>query len=687
MAEFRSFSVSQETNGLSDIKNVELHDEKSQVTDHKDLDRTSSASSDSDDSMVVIKSFGIRKSELIMEQMTSTWQKVIFCFTIFLGMYIISVENYAISVLSSYATNSYKQHSLMSTIGIIRYVASGAAYPFFARAADIFGRLPLFIVALICKVIGNIVQAKATDVQKYAAGSVFFALGNSGQAILWQLSLCDATSLKWRTFAVGAMSMPTIVNTWSIGEIIAELLANHSWSFGTALWAYTTPLVCLPYILFYLHLIIKARRTETWKQINREEQENFIEGSPRAKRYQLELDGSASTIGKFKGYTKVLFLRLVDNLHAIFWKVDLIGCLLVAVVLGLLLVPLTLAGGTRSQWQRASTIVPLVMGFVAIPIFIFWETKCTKRPLLPWKVMKDRGVWAAFLMSLFTTFVYGMPDDYSYPVLLVGMNASVTVATRTPALKGFLEGLTVPIVGLMLTKVRRTKLFVLFGVAMMFIAMGLFVHFRGDNDGVRAKYYRDGVAIGMCFVGVACGCLLRVGAVSVQACTNHEYMASVIAVFSMSYLVGSALSKSISGAIWTQQMYGVIVEKMTELGVDPSMALSAYSEPYTFIMLAPWGSAPRRAISMAYAELQRKLSIVGVCLCVPLLVWVLLMRDHRLPDTQNFGDLDPSLSDQENAKKAAERDKSQIVFSDDKDYILDFLKRMVGIKPKSPNYE
>ncbi|GBL50778.1 hypothetical_protein [Candidozyma auris] len=665
-------TASQEANTLNTQESAE---EKAQSLNHKEVNDSSSVSSDAP-SEVVIKSFGIRRVELIMAQMTRPWHKVLFCFFIFFGMFIISVDNSAVAVFVGYATNSYKQHSLMSTIGVIRGVAAGASMPFYARAADNFGRLPLYMFALIFKLIGLVVQAHATDIQKYGAGTVFYALGNSGLAVLWQLSLSDATTLKYRVLAVACMSMPQIINTWAIGDINDEILTHHTWAWGIALWAYVSSLVCLLYAVMYLVLILKARRTDAWKQINQEEHASFIEGSPRAERYHLELSTSDSVIGKLKGYAKWYCLRGLDNLHAFFWKVDFVGCLLLAVSLGLLLVPLTLAGGMSTKWKKASIIVPLVMTIVALAVFIIWETKITKRPLLPWKVMKDRGIWAGFLVGLFTCFIYGMPNDYAYPVMLVGMNATITVATRTPALKGFTEAIAIPIFGLAISRIRRTKAIILFGVVLIFLSSGLFVHFRGSNDGIRDKYFRDGVAISMCFLGVANACLLRVAAASIQSCTNHEYMGVVTAIFSMSYTIGLAISNSVSGAIWTQQMYQTIARKMTELGVDPTLAMNAYAEPYTFIMTSPWGTPARRAVSMAYAEIQRKLSIVGVCLCVVLLVCVLLLRDHVLPESQNLGDADMKTSDPEQAKEAAIRNKSRVVFTDDKDYILIYLKKL-----------
>lgn len=659
-------------------------DSKTQSTDFNDSkSQLSDLTSEFEGVPIAQKSYGIRRSELIISQMRNPWHKGLFFFTTFLGMYIVGVEYSTINVFVGYATNSYRQHSQMATIGTIGYVASAACMPFFARTADVFGRLEIFIVTLLCKIVGIVIQSQATNIQKYAAGTVFYSFGSSGSVIIWQLCVSDASTLKWRLLALAPMCMPVIINTWSVGRITAELLAKHGWLFGIALWAFTTPLVCVPFMAVYLHLILRARKTSTWAQIKKEERQKFLDDSATARRYDAEITGAKTFIARFGARVKYFFLHVGKKIIIILWDMDFIGCLLVAVILGLLLVPLTLSGGEKTKWQRASTIVPLVMGFVTIPIFAFWEAKLTKKPLLPLELMKDRGVWAGICVGVFSTLIMYMPGSYAFPVLLVGMNATVEVATRTPALASFTEGIAVPIVGLILTKVKRSKAFILFGDVFMFISMGLFVHFRGSSDGVRDKYWRDGVAIAMCIGGVGLGMFYRLGTVSVQACTNHEYMAPVIAIFAVGYTVGAAIAKSISGAIWTQEMLQEIASQMGKLGVDPTLAMTAYATPYDFIFMYAWGSPERIAVSRAYAVIQRKLSIVGVCLCVPMLILILLLRDHKLVDSQNLDDEKLKLATKDHEKNVAEREKSQIVFKDDNDHILNFLRKIVGLKPKN----
>jgi SIT family siderophore-iron:H+ symporter-like MFS transporter len=72
-------------------------------------------------------------------------------------------------------------------------------------------------------------------------------------------------------------------------------------------------------------------------------------------------------------------------LAELFWQLDVIGIILLVAVFALILVPFTIAGGTKTQWQTAKVIAPLVIGVLCILIWILWEMKC-KHPMIPFRV-------------------------------------------------------------------------------------------------------------------------------------------------------------------------------------------------------------------------------------------------------------------------------------------------------------
>lgn len=371
---------------------------------------------------------------------------------------------------------------------------------------------------------------------------------------------------------------------------------------------------------------------------------------------------------------KLLATRIRYRAVELFWTIDVVGILFVICIWGFILVPFTLAGGQRKTWSQAKIIAPLVIGVCLAPLFVIWEKNWARHPLFPFRLLKDRGVWSVLLIGFLFNVIWLMPNGYMYPVLVVGMRASVKAAQRITSLNTFVGVLVGPCVGLIITRVRRTKAFIMVGCSLWFIAVGIFFHFRGDNDGIRSQYFLNGVIAGVCIWGAGTGFFTYNIVVSILSCTNHEYMAVVIAVTFALYNIGGAVGSSISGAIWTQQMYDKIYDNMAASGVNTTLASAAYNSPYTFIKQNTWGSPARVAVVLAYAEVQKNLCLAGLIMCVPLMLLTLFLRDHSLPSVQALEESSDLESNSEMRK--LDRLRGIVVNTHDNDVILNFLSKI-----------
>ncbi|KAI5950990.1 hypothetical protein KGF54_004064 [Candida jiufengensis] len=598
------------------------------------------------------KSIGIRRVELLNNQYQHPILKIIFFISIFFCAYSYGLESTIRGNLQYYATSSYNQHSLFTTVGVMQSVISCAAQPFYARLSDKFGRLELFLFAIVFYATGLVIQSQAFDINRFAGGAVINQIGYTGVIIMLQIVLADFSNLNWRLVASFVPALPFIINTWVSGDVQSSVNANYSWNWGIGMWAFIFPLSCLPIILCFIHMIVKARKTEEWKQLNIEQKDQTLYSKKSFK------------------YWKTLVLEL-------FWDLDVIGLLCVIIVLGFILVPFTLAGGVTSKWAKASTIVPLVIGVVFIPVFILWEAKFARSPIMPFALMKDRGVWAALLIAIFINWIWYMPNDFMYTVLIVGMNASVKAATRITSLYSFVSVIVGPLLGLLVVRVRKLKGFIIFGCATWAISLGILFHFRGANDGVESQKYLNGVIGGLCLMGFGAGFFTYSTQVSITTVTNHEYMSIMISVYLASYWIGSCLGSSISGAIWTNKMHGVILNKMEEMNISNATALAtyAYGSPFEFIVENQWGTPARQAVVLSYAEVQKYLCIAGLVLCFPLIVFSFLLRDHRLDSVQ-------SLEQDNDHEKGIHKNGTIIVNNYDEDIIVQKVKKLFHMNSK-----
>ncbi|ODV92669.1 hypothetical protein CANCADRAFT_30763 [Tortispora caseinolytica NRRL Y-17796] len=537
------------------------------------------------------KSLGVRKVEILTAQYGLTGKIAVF-FMIFLVAYAYGLDGMIRGVYQVLATNSYAQHSLVATVNVIRGVVAAAAQPTYARLSDVFGRAELIIVAALFYLVGTVIESQAYDVQRFAAGAIFYQIGYTGIMLILQIVIADFSFLNWRLVCSFVPALPFIINTWISGDVTAAM--DGDWSWGIGMWAIIFPVVCIPLILSFYHMSFLAKK-------------------------RGDLDEISNEISDFKR------MGLRKFLVHLFWQLDVIGVFLLMAVLALILIPFTLAGGVDEQWRTAKVIAPICVGGLLIPFFVWCEAK-SPHPIAPVELLRNRGVWAAILIGIFINFIWYMQGDYLYTVLIVSVNESVKSATRITSLYSFVSVLTGTFLGFLVVRVRRLKPFILFGVSMWFVAMGLLVYYRGNSGA------RSGIIGAQCLLGFGAGFFTYPTQAAVQACVDHEHMAVITSIYLASYNIGSAFGGSISGAIWTN----LLPRELSKYLNNPELELLAYGSPFDFIVQYPWGTPERMAVVAAYRYTQKCLCITGLCLCVPLLVWALFLRDYELPSSQSM---------------------------------------------------
>lgn len=123
---------------------------------------------------------------------------------------------------------------------------------------------------------------------------------------------------------------------------------------------------------------------------------------------------------------------------------------------------------------------------------------------------------------------------------------------------------------------------------------------------------------------------------------QHERTATVTALYLASYSIGSALGNTIAGGIWVNTLPQHLLDRLTEAGVPGAaeIAASVYADPETFVESPEGaiGTPAREAVMAAYGEVQRYLTITGLCISVLLVVASLCLRNPRLGDQQSLQD-------------------------------------------------
>ena len=561
--------------------------DESPADDTRQLSRASTISVDE-------KSPGVIRVEALSSVMTLTDRIFIF-FGVFLIAYAYGLDGTLRYTYQPYATASFKEHSLLSSINVLRAVIAAAAQPTAGKIADVFGRVELICLSVFFYIIGTIVESVAHDIQTFAGGAVIYQVGYTMVIFLVEVIIADITSTRARLLFSYIPALPFIINTWVSGDVANSVLAVTTWRWGIGMWCIIYTVCALPLLV---SLMIVGRRAKKMGKL-------------------VNSKSSFQTLGG-RGF-------LVD----LFWRLDVIGIILMIAVFALILVPLTIAGGFKNQWKTAHIIAPLVVGVLCIPVFIIWELKA-RHPLLPFYLMKDRAVWGPLGMAMLLNFAWYMQGDYLYTMLVVAFDFSITSATRISSLYSFVSVITGFLLGLVVFMVKRLKMFIIAGTILFMVAFGLLIRYRGSPS----SSGRSGVIGAEVLLGIAGGMFPYPAQASLQVGLKHEHLAVMTGIYLATYNIGSAFGNAVSGAIWTQVLPFALEDRLAS--INSTLAVSAYGDPFTAALTYPLGTPERTAIIDAYQHTQRLLCIAGICLCVPLIGFAFVLRNPKLNNNQNL---------------------------------------------------
>lgn len=541
-----------------------------------------------------LKSPGAARIKAIYSSLTNVERAAIFS-SIFLIGFAYGLDNLLRSTYEPYATSSFGEHSLLSTINVILSVIAAAAQPTAAKIADIFGRVELVVFSVFLYVIGTVVEAVAKDVATYAGGSVIFQVGQSMIKALNSIIVSDLTSTRSRLLFSYIPISPALITTWVSGNVADAVLSVTDWHWGIGMWCIIYPVCACPLVISLWAVFYRAKR-----------------------------QGALENTG-----TPLQALGPRKMVVGLFWALDIVGIVLLIAMLALFLAPLTIAGGATEKWKSAHIIAPLVVSGFCVPAFIYWECKAP-RPLIPMSLMKDRAVWAPLGIAVSRNIGYHLQSNYLYTILVVAFDFGVNAATRITSLFMFVQVVVGPLLGLVVYRVRRLKMFILAGSVIYMVAFGILIRYRGGLTGNG----QVGVVAGQVLLGVGGALFSWPAQASMQAHIKHENLAVMTGTFLASYNVGSALGNTISGAIWTQLLPDTLHDELDH--INSTLAASAYSDPFSAIADYPMGTPERTGIVRSYQYIQRLITITGICLCVPVVVFSLFVRNPKLNDEQTL---------------------------------------------------
>lgn len=559
-------------------------------------ERTSLLSSESAPGGVRNRAAGVARMEIVASQLT-TWERVWLFFGIFLVGYAYGLESQVRSTYQPYATSSFSLHSYLSTINVLRSVIAVAVQPTAAKIADIFGRFEIVVASTVFYVLGMSIESTASSVYAFCAGAIIYQIGYTCIVLLLEVLVADFSSMRARVFFSYIPALPFVINTWISGNVTSAVLAVTTWRWGIGMWCIIYPICSLP-LLITLYSI--DRRVALPKH-----------GGPKNFRDTWN------------------FLGLGKSTRGLAEQLDAVGLVTMVAGFSFILAPVSIIGSTTEHWRNPYVIASLAIGFVCIPVFIFWERRGAKTPLVPFHLLTDRGVWAALAVRSLLNFAWYVQGNYLYTVLIVAFDFSIGTATRILSFYSFFGVISGVIIGLVVYKIRRLKAIIVAGTVLFTVAFVVLYNFTGGAT-TRSQ---AGMISGQVLMGLASGLFAYPTQASIQASATRDHVAILTGLYLSFYNVGSAFGTCLAGAIWSQSLYPALEENLA-FQPNRTLARDIYNAPFPIVALYPVGTEIRTAIIDSYESVQRLLCMAGLFLCIPMIAFALALRNPKLSEQQ-----------------------------------------------------
>ncbi|KAK0541209.1 hypothetical protein OC835_000301 [Tilletia horrida] len=488
----------------------------------------------------------------------------------------------------NWACSEYGALSAFSTVSIVQQLTMAIAKPPLAKISDVFGRAQAYAFSLALYVLGYIIVTFSASLRTLLCGLMLVSAGITGLQTLQSIIVADTTAPRYRGLVIGLCNIPFLINFLIAGPLVDLVLRNGTWRLGYGMWIIAMPIAAAPLLVTLAIGQRNARRAGLRHRI---------------------LD---------EGQNAAHTLRILAT------ELDVGGIVFFSLSFALMLLPITLVSHGSSVDMGVAKLL-FILGLVLLVAFIKWEA-FVKEPLLPLRFFTNKTVVLVCLIGIadFGSFFLSWSFLSSFVQVVKGWDQTQTGwFASTQNVTSTAQGI---LVGLIMTRQRRFKRILVWGVVIRLVGVALMIKYRNSDDPT--------IALVLCQLlqGIGGGSIAIVMQVGVQIAVQRKDVAAVTALELLTAEIGAAIGSALAGVLFATDLPKRLAAALPELSLREREAI------YSSLQVAlsyPLGSPIRNGISDAWVSTMRLLCITATLFLLPALFCALALPDLKLPERHN----------------------------------------------------
>ncbi|KAJ6172554.1 major facilitator superfamily domain-containing protein [Penicillium chermesinum] len=457
------------------------------------------------------------------------------------------IDNSTVYIYNNYSTSSFGALSKLATLNTAASVLFAVIKPPVAKLSSVIGRGQTYVLTISLYILSYILMASAKTLNTYAAGFILYTVGQSGTNIMNDIVISDLSNARWRGFAIAFSFAPYLITPWVSGFIVDSVVNGIGWRWGIGMFA-----IIMPFGASFIITTLLYYQT-------------------RAKKMGL-VERQKQSVSEF------------------FSQIDVGGLILFSGGFALILVPMSLAATTTSQWKTPYVDALIAIGGVMLIAFPFYEHYVSRHPFMPPEYFKSLTILLCLFLIATDTIGFSCTHAYLYTWATVARGFSARDATFYNATNGVMQCFVAIIAGGFMFWTRRYKWLVILGAIIRLVGYGIMIRLRGASNSMFELFF---VQI---MQGFGSGIMQTNLIVPAQISVPHAQMAQITALVICFSFLGSSIGSCIAGGIYSGKIDQALWHHLGKNATHEQV--SSLANSITGVLPA-WGSSERIAINLA----------------------------------------------------------------------------------------